>query len=205
MGIVKIALDSRDGDVIASLSDHLQTLNFTCAVIRVEHGNAQPRRIRETGQSSLARIAARRSENHDFFARALGGAAHELGKHLQRNILERACRAAEKLEHECIADLRYGSNVIGFKGALVCSLDARLNLFSGIIIEQRAQNIRGIFAIGVRHNAFEVDFRFAQRIGNIEAAIGGEAVEHRAFRGYACIGVSSAVIHRSHMPPFRLV
>ena len=205
MGIVKIALDSRNGDVIAGLSDHLQTLNFACAVMRVEHGNAQPGRIRETGQSSLARIAARRSEDHDFFARALGGATHELRKHLQRNIFECACRAAEKLEHECVADLHHGSDVVGFKGALVCSLNARINFLSGIVIEQRTQNIRGIFTVGIRHNAFEVDFRFAQRIGNIKAAIGGEAVEHRAFRGYACIGVSSAVIHRSHMPPFRLV
>ena len=205
MGIVEIALDGSDGNVVAGLGDHLQSLDFACAVMRVEHGNAQPGGIRETSQSSLTGIAARCGKNHDFFARALRSSAHELRKHLQRNIFEGACRAAEEFEHERIADLYHGSNVIGFKGAFVSSLNARLNFFSGIVIEQRTQDIRGIFAIRVRHNAFEIDFRFAQRIGNVEAAIGSKAIEHRTFRGHACIGVSSAVVHRSHMPPFRLV
>lgn len=71
LGIVEIALDSSDGNVVAGLGDHLQSLDFACAVMRVEHGNAQPERIRETSQSSLAGIAARCGKNHDFFARAL--------------------------------------------------------------------------------------------------------------------------------------
>ena len=55
--VVEVAADSRDVDVVAGLSDHLQTLNFADAAVGIEDHDFCLWNICKTSQGRLARVA----------------------------------------------------------------------------------------------------------------------------------------------------
>ena len=101
LGVVKVAADAADGDVIALLSGHLQILYAADFALGIKDGDARARGVGKAGECCLARVARRGGDDHDALGAAVlgGGAGHEAGEHLQGDVLEGARGAAKELHH----------------------------------------------------------------------------------------------------------
>ena len=145
LGVVKVAADAADGDVIALLRGHLQILHAADFALGIKDGDARARGVGKAGECGLARVARRGGDDHDALGAAVlgGSAGHQTGEHLQSDVLEGARGAAKELHHIGLRGVgaRRGvefderRDLLTRKRAAVCLVDTRRNFFGRVIIQ----------------------------------------------------------------------
>ena len=145
LGVVKVAADAADGDVVALLRGHLQVLDAANLALGIKDGDACARSVGKTGECGLAGVARRGSDDHDALGAAVlgGSAGHETGKHLQGDILKGARGAAKELHHIGLrgvsarrsVEFDERRNLFTRERAAVCFVDTRRNFFGRVIIQ----------------------------------------------------------------------
>ena len=145
LGVVKVAADAADGDVVALLRGHLQVLDAADLALGIKDSDARARSVGKAGKCCLARVARRGGDDHDALGAAvLGrGAGHQTGKHLQGDVLKGARGAAKELHHiglrgvgaRCGVEFDERRNLFARERAAVCLVDTRRNFFGCVIIQ----------------------------------------------------------------------
>ena len=145
LGIVEVAADAADGDVIALLRGHLQILHAADFAFGIKDGDARARGVGKAGKCCLARVARRGGDDHDALGAAvLGrGAGHQAGEHLQGDVLEGACGAAKELHHiglrdvsaRCGVEFDERRDLFARERAAVCLIHTGRNFFGRVIIQ----------------------------------------------------------------------
>ena len=145
LGVVKVAADAADGDVIALLRGHLQILHAADFALGIKDGDARARRVGKTGECGLAGVARRGGDDHDALGAAVlgGSAGHQTGEHLQGDVLEGARGAAKELHHIGLrgvsarrsVEFDERRNLFTRERAAVCLVDTRRNFFGRVIIQ----------------------------------------------------------------------
>ena len=122
LGIVEIALDGANRNVIALLSDHLRPLNCGHAAIGIEHADLHALYIRKACQCSLAGIAGGSSEDQNVLLHTLFllSRSKQLRQHTQSNVLKCRCRTTEQLQHSKLAGVHGGGQLLSLEFAAVC-------------------------------------------------------------------------------------
>ena len=176
--VVEIAAHRAHVHVRARLRGHLQLLDLADLAFRVEHGDARARHVGEPGQRGLARVARGGREDHDFLVRIAGrgGMRHKTGKNLQSDVLERGRRAVEQFEDVIVAQgLERCDRRIRPLFAVGVAHTLR-QLVIGEIRQQRAQHLLGDLLVGLAGKGRDVDLRVAERVGDEQAAVVGDAL-----------------------------
>ena len=199
--VVEVALHRAHGHVRTRLRGHLQLLHLADLALRVEHGDAGARGVGEPRQRGLAGIAGGGGHNHDLLVRvAVGGrgAGHEPGQDLQRHVLERGGRAMEQLQDPILAQrLQRGDRPVPPLRA-VRGLDAFAQLGLGEIGQQRAQHRHRDVLIRLADQLSHVHAGLAQRVGDEQTAVGGDALADRLLGGQG-IGGAARAMERGHV------
>ena len=99
--VVKIAMHGANVYIFAFLRDHLQSLRFANAAVRVKHQHAGAFDIAKAFQRGLTRVARCGDEDIDLLglARLAQRGAHQVRKHLKSYVFKRHGRPVPKLQH----------------------------------------------------------------------------------------------------------
>ena len=145
LGVVEVAADTADGDVIALLSGHLQVLDAADLALGIKDSDARARSVGKAGECCLARVARRGGDDHDALGAAvLGrGAGHQTGEHLQGDVLKGARGAAKELHHiglrgvgaRCGVEFDERRDLFARERAAVCLIHTGRNFFGRVIIQ----------------------------------------------------------------------
>ena len=145
LGVVKVAADAADSDVVALLRGHLQVLDAADLALGIKDSDARARSVGKAGKCCLARVARRGGDDHDALGAAvLGrGAGHQVGEHLQGDVLKGACGAAKEFHHiglrgigaRCGVEFDERRDLFARKRAAVSLVDTRRNFFGRVIIQ----------------------------------------------------------------------
>ena len=145
LGIVEVAADAADGDVIALLRGHLQILHAADFALGIKDGDACARGVGKAGECCLARVARRGGDDHDALGAAVlgGSAGHQTGEHLQGDVFEGACGAAKELHHIGLRgvsarrsiEFDERRNLFTRERAAICLVDTRRNFFVRVIVQ----------------------------------------------------------------------
>ena len=196
LGVVEVAPDGADLYIVAGLGGHLRLLDGGHAAVGVEHDDAGTLYIVEALQRGLAGVAGGSGEN-DHIARhalSLGRRADESGQHRQSHILEGGGGAVVQLQHIFIAHRHQRRQVGGGELAVVAAADDVLHV--GEVRQQRRENFCG-HGQGIQpQRALPVKVQLG-RVADVQAAVGGDALQHRPGRGGGEAEVACAMVqHR---------
>ena len=184
LGVVKVAADGTDVDVLALLGIHLMLLHRGHAVDRIENDDLRMRNVAEALERRLAGIAGGRHEDDGVLAVAdlrkrLG---QEMRQYLQRHVLERAGGAVPELQqiHFCavIGNGRERSGILSaeLRGG-IGGIDAFGDLLRGEIGEiHRDDELRPLAVIHREHRAQRFGRELREALGHEQSAVLGDAL-----------------------------
>ena len=178
LGVVEVALDGADGDVLAALGGHLETLDVRDLAVGVEDGDAGAGDVGEALECRLAGVAARRGDDHDAAAVTFAGDAHELREHLECDVLEGARGAMPQLERPIVAAGDDGRHGGGVEVRTVRGVDAAGNLLGGEVVEEVAEDEARAVLIGAGEQALERRRALGDVIANEQASVWGDTLEN---------------------------
>ena len=198
LGIVKVAGDGAHADVFALHGGHLGALDGADALIREENDDADARHIAEAGERRGAGIAAGGGEDEDFLlpAQLFHGAAHQLGQHGERHILECGGGAVEELQHVFAVYILHGGDFRCFKFICIGALYAQRDFFLRIARQVIGKNPLGHGAEIRVHQLLNRDR--GNLLRHIKAAVRRDAPEHCLRRGNARL-ISPRAVKQFHI------
>ena len=145
LGVVEVATDAADGDVVALLRGHLQVLDAANLALGIKDGDARARGVGKAGECGLAGIARCGGDDHDALGAAVlgGSAGHQTGEHLQGDVLKGTRGAAKELHHIGLRGVSARRSVefderrdlFTRERAAICLVDTRRNFFGRVIIQ----------------------------------------------------------------------
>ena len=175
LSIVKVALDSRNGDIFATLCDHLQLLYIGNAVVRVKYQYLRVLNIGKALERRLAGIAARGNKDAHLFRLAafFKRCGEQVRQNLQRHVLKGAGRAVPKLQNGGLAVnymKRRNGGIIEII-AVSCADDALYLRSVELIKEQREKLLGSATVIGLAESLYLRKAQLRQLLGHEQAAV----------------------------------
>ena len=204
LGVVEVAADGADLHIVTCLGGHLGLLDGGDAALGVEHDDAGTLHVVEALQRGLAGVAGGGGEDDHVAGHALGlgGGADEAGQHRQGHILEGGGGTVVQLQHIAAAHGHQRGQVHGGELAGIAPTDNVIHI--GEVRQQCGQDLRG-HVHGVQlQSALPVKVQLGG-ITDIQAAVGGDALQHRVGGGSGQVGVTGTMVqHRKSPPKFLL-
>ena len=185
LGVVEVALDRADLDVLARLGDHLGLLHGADPVVGIKDQDADAVNIAEALERRLAGVAAGGGEDEDIVpvAELFRRALHQVGKQAQRHVLEGRRGAVEELKKQIVpGSSQRGDALIG-EFARVGRGHQRLCLCLVKVGQEGGEDLRGQRRIIQRQEAAPVKLGDFPGGHDIEPAVGGKTVHNRAGGG----------------------
>ena len=142
----------------------------------IEHADPHTGDIVEALQSGLAGVAGGGGEDENVLLHPLLhlGGGEQLGQHGKSHILKSGGGATEQLQQGEIAHLHRGGQILRLKFAGVGPADQLFH--PGDIRQQSGENGGGHLQTGALQTGLPVECR--QAFGHIQAAVGGQTVQH---------------------------
>ena len=153
----------------------------------------------ETLQRRLAGVAGGGGEDDHIALHALGlgRRADQVGQHRQRHVLERGGRPVVQLQHVLVRHRRQGRQVGGGEFVLVAGPHQRGHIVK--IRQQGVEDVRRHVQCGLFQGGPPVEVQ-PGRVADIQAAVRGDALQHRVGGGGGELLVSRAVVvHEEHL------
>ena len=200
LAVVEGPVDGAHGHVAAKLGHHLEALDVGDLAGGVEHGDAHAIHAREAVERGLAGVSGGGGDDHDLLAVGPASNAHELGEHLERNVLEGTGGAMVELEQPVRAERGDGADRRGVPLASVGGVDAAGELLAAIVTQKRAQDEGGRLVVALRAHRLEREPGRSKLVGDVEAAVRSDSGEDCLL---ACYGIrfrARAVIERHGAP-----
>ena len=193
LGVVEVAPDGADLYIVAGLGGHLRLLDGGHAAVGVEHDDAGTLYIVEALQRGLAGVAGGSGENDHIalHALSLGRRADESGQHRQSHILEGGGGAVVQLQYIFIRHRCQGRQVRGGELAGVAVADQPVHVLK--VRQQGVEDIRR-HGEGVLFQGSAPVEAQGRRVADVQAAVRGDALEHRVGGGSGELLVSCAVV-----------
>ena len=175
LGIVEVAPDGADGNVLAFLGHHLCPLNLGYAAVGIEHADTDAGHIPEAFQSGLAGVAGGGGENQDVLFLTLDGlgGGEQLGQHGKRHVLKGGGGPPEQLQHGETAHWHGGSQVFRLEFSGVGPAHQLRHI--GDIRQQSGENLGGHLD-GAALQAF-LPIKGRQTFGHIQTAVGSQSLQ----------------------------
>ena len=176
--VVEVAAHGAYAHVRALLRGHLRLLHGGDAAVRVKDDDARAGHVVEALERGLAGVAGGGGQDDDLIVDAADrlGRGNQARQQAQRDVLERARRAAEELEDIAVAHLRERRELVRLELPLIALFDERLHI--GNIRKERGQNARGHGQRILAEQTLPVKVHRGQIIADVQAAVGGDALQH---------------------------
>ena len=200
LGVVKVALHGVNLHVRALLGCHLQVLDFTRAVVRVENFDLNAVEVGVARQCGLAGVAGGRDKD----AGRLGATEHllrldqQLRHELQGIVLERAGRVVPQFEGVQAVAHFDGLARLAAERVAVSGSGRGAQEVGAVVGQETGQHFFCQFAIGKALPAFEVSLREIFRYK--QTALRCQTTDDRLLCGNAECGISGAQILHTFTP-----
>ena len=216
LSVVKVSLNCANSYVRTFLSHHLQALNIRNLAFRVKDGDAHAGYVFEALKCSFASVARSCGHNHDAlagggsharstlsvdsasYARVLASNTHQAGEHLKRNVFESRRWTMEEFKQPVFSDSRNRRDGLGIPLSAISTLNAAIQLFSRVIIQQRRKHVISGGLKALSTNLCKIKGFLANRILNVKAAIGSNSLQNGLLSQDVMVRASCAVICDGH-------
>ena len=164
-------------DVVAGHGCHLAPLHFGNALVRMQDKDIDVLRAPAALDRGGAGITGGRTEHHHPFIATRQGAFQQPAEQLQREILERQCRAMEQFEQPLVVPELHQRRDRGVTEIRI-GLGGNGTQFGGLekALHEGLHDLGGEFGIAKRSPAQELrGLEARQRLGYVESAIGRQS------------------------------
>ena len=201
------------------MGHHLQALNIRDFSLRIKDGNAHTRNIFETLKCGFTSVSGGSGYDHDVLTsdtrgsrstcdartarnargtRVLASDTHQAGEHLKCNVFKSRRWTVEELQQPIISDSGNRSDSFSIPLRSVCTLNAAIQLFIRVIIQQSRKHVISGGLKALSTNLCKIKGLLANRILDVKAAIGSNSLQNGLLSQDVMVRASCAVICDGH-------
>ena len=186
------------------MGHHLQALNIRDFSLWIKDGNAHTWYTFETLKCSFASVSRSSGNNHNILTAStncicvFASNAHQAREHLKCNVFEGRCWTMEELKQPIISDSRNRRNGLGVPLSAICTFNTVIQLLRRVVIKQSRKHVVscGLKVLGA--NLYKIKGFLANRILDVETAVGSNSLQNGLFSRDGMIRASCAVICDGH-------